>query len=215
MESYFTLSGRSSGEIVEKKSRFIATVTPVQTEGEALLFIEEIKKKYWDARHNCYAFIIGRRKELVRFSDDGEPQGTAGKPILEVLSGAGLSFTAAVVTRYFGGTLLGTGGLIRAYTQAVQAALENTSVIRMCYGSALTIRMEYADVGKIQYWLGTEKIPILQSRYAEKAEMDIMVPFEDTDIIIKGIIDTVQARAAVTVTGERYFEDGHSASAYL
>ncbi len=204
MEPYFTISESGSGEITEKKSRFIATVIPVQAEEEALRFIEETKKKYWDARHNCYAFIIGRRSEMMRFSDDGEPQGTAGKPILEVLRGTGLTFIAAVVTRYFGGTLLGTGGLIRAYTQAVQAAIGNTAVIQMRYCCGLTVRMEYADVGKIQYLLGKENIPQLQSRYLEKAEMDIMVPREDTDAVIKAITEAVQARAVISVTGEQY-----------
>ncbi len=102
------------GELVEKKSRFIATVRPVSNEEEALAFIEEMRKQYWDARHNCFAYVIGERNELARFSDDGEPGGTAGKPMLDVLLGEGLHNTAVVVTRYFGGTLLGTGGLVRA-----------------------------------------------------------------------------------------------------
>ena len=119
-----TLEG-GEGEIVEKKSRFIATVRPVASEEEALAFIEEMKKKYWDARHNCSAFVIGRNQELMRFSDDGEPPGTAGKPMLDVLLGAGLHNTAVVVTRYFGGTLLGTGGLVRAYSGAVQEGLRH------------------------------------------------------------------------------------------
>ena len=102
------------GEIVEKKSRFLATVRPVETEEEASAFIEEMKKKYWDATHNCSAFVIGRRGEITRCSDDGEPSGTAGRPMLEVLLKEGICNTAVVVTRYFGGTLLGTGGLVRA-----------------------------------------------------------------------------------------------------
>ena len=104
---------RRRGEIVEKKSRFIATVKPVDSEEEASAFIAEMKKKYWDARHNCYAYVIGERKEFMRCSDDGEPQGTAGKPMLDVLLGEELYNIAVVVTRYFGGTLLGTGGLVR------------------------------------------------------------------------------------------------------
>ena len=118
-----------TGEIVEKKSRFIATIRPVNSEEEASAFIEEIKKKYWDARHNCSAFVVGRRGELTRCSDDGEPGGTAGRPMLEVLLGEGIRNVAVVVTRYFGGTLLGTGGLVRAYTQAVKEGLPSLPLV--------------------------------------------------------------------------------------
>ena len=104
-----------TAEITEKKSRFIATVRRTESEEEAVSFIEEMKKKYWDASHNCSAFVIGRRGQLTRCSDDGEPSGTAGRPMLEVLLGEGICDAAVVVTRYFGGTLLGTGGLVRAY----------------------------------------------------------------------------------------------------
>ncbi len=204
---YFEISERGTGEIIEKKSRFIATVAPVWSEEEALQFIEEIKKRFWDARHNCTAYIIGRKCELVRYSDDGEPQGTAGKPILEVLYGAGLTNVAAVVTRYFGGTLLGTGGLVRAYTQAVQEGIRNTPIIQMRYGSALNIQAEYADVGKIQYLLGQRKISILQSQYEEKVTMDIMIPFEDTDTIRKAVTEATAAKAVVEVTGEGFYKD--------
>ena len=127
------------GEIEEKKSRFIANVSPAGTEEEALAFIEAMKKKYWDARHNCYAYVLGERGELVRFSDDGEPSGTAGKPILEVLLGMEVRNLVVVVTRYFGGTLLGTGGLVRAYTQAAQAGMAASVIRTMRYGALLFI----------------------------------------------------------------------------
>ena len=116
--SYRVLLSGGEGEYVEKKSRFIATLRACESEEEAVRFIEEMKKKYWDARHNCSAFVIGSRAELTRCSDDGEPSGTAGRPMLEVLTGEGIRNAAVVVTRYFGGVLLGTGGLVRAYTQA-------------------------------------------------------------------------------------------------
>ena len=108
-EPYKVVIKGGTGEIEEKKSRFIASVMPVQTEEEALGYIESMRKQYWDARHNCYAYVIGEKAQLVRFSDDGEPSGTAGKPILEVLLGAEVRNVVVVVTRYFGGTLLGTG----------------------------------------------------------------------------------------------------------
>ena len=115
LKKYKTILTQAEAEIVEKKSRFIATVRPVKTEEEAKAFIEEMKKKYWNATHNVFAYQIGERNELQRFSDDGEPQGTAGMPVLSVLKGEDIKDTAIVVTRYFGGTLLGTGGLVRAY----------------------------------------------------------------------------------------------------
>ena len=108
-----------SGEIIEKKSRFIANVKSVETVEEAQAYIEEMRKKYWDARHNCSAFSVGTERVITRCSDDGEPGGTAGKPILEVISGSGIHNIVVVVTRYFGGTLLGTGGLVRAYSGAI------------------------------------------------------------------------------------------------
>ena len=120
---YRVLLAGGQGEIVEKKSRFIATVRSAATEQEAASFIEEMKKKYWDARHNCSAFVIGSRGEMTRCSDDGEPGGTAGRPMLEVLLAEEIRNVAVVVTRYFGGTLLGTGGLVRAYTMAVKEGL--------------------------------------------------------------------------------------------
>ena len=128
MQTYKILLKGGQGEIVEKKSRFIATIEPVSTEEEAAAFIELTKKKYWDARHNCTAMIIGRHGEITRCSDDGEPSGTAGRPMLEVLTGEGLHNIVVVVTRYFGGTLLGTGGLVRAYSQAVKEGLCNCEI---------------------------------------------------------------------------------------
>ena len=126
---YRTVYEGGEGEIVEKKSRFIAAVKPVSAEDEALAFIESVRKRHWNATHNCYAYVIGERSELARCSDDGEPNGTAGKPMLDVLQGEELRNTAVVVTRYFGGTLLGTGGLVRAYAQAVKAGLASSVII--------------------------------------------------------------------------------------
>ena len=126
LESYKTLLEGGTAEIVEKKSRFIATVRLVESEEEALTFIEEMKKKYWDARHNCYVYSVGMNREYTRCSDDGEPSGTAGRPMLDVLKGSGSTNILVTVTRWFGGTLLGTGGLVHAYKDCTKAALETT-----------------------------------------------------------------------------------------
>ena len=146
VEEYRVLLKEAQGEIEEKKSRFICVVRPVHSEQEAAAFIEEVKKKYWDARHNCSAFVLGNRQELTRCSDDGEPGGTAGRPMLEVLLGEGLCDVAAVVTRYFGGTLLGTGGLVRAYSGAVKEALAYAETGTMRYGMKLLIETDYNGV---------------------------------------------------------------------
>ncbi len=164
------------GEIVEKKSRFIATVRPVGSEEEATAFIAEMKKKYWDARHNCSAFVIGNNQELSRCSDDGEPSQTAGRPMLDVLLREEIHNVAVVVTRYFGGTLLGTGGLVRAYQKAVQEGLANSTVIDKQPGRKLTIQTDYNGLGKIQYILAQQNIVIMDTVYTDAVELSVMVP---------------------------------------
>lgn len=169
------------GEIEEKKSRFIANVSPAGTEEEALAFIEAMKKKYWDARHNCYAYVIGERAEVVRYSDDGEPGGTAGKPMLEVLLGSEIRNAAVVVTRYFGGTLLGTGGLVRAYTQAVQEGLKACTTGRRIAGVQLLVTTDYHTIGKVLHLLGQQGIVPQDAVYAEDVRLTLLVPEESVE----------------------------------
>ena len=167
---------QGSGEIVEKKSRFIAHVYPIAEEQDALDHIEKIKKEYWDARHNCYAYVLGKRQELQRFSDDGEPSGTAGKPILEVLLGQEIHNTLVVVTRYFGGTLLGTGGLVRAYTAATREGLEHSLITEQREGTKIVIHTNYTELGKLQYLLGEMEIPVLDTVYTDAVKLYALVP---------------------------------------
>ena len=164
------------GEITEKKSRFIATVRPVESEGEAAAFIAEMKKKYWDARHNCSAFAIGPNQELTRCSDDGEPAQTAGRPMLDVLLREGIHNAAVVVTRYFGGVLLGTGGLVRAYQKAVQEGLLHSVIIDKQRGRKLTVETDYTGLGKIQYTLAQQQIAVMGIGYTDTVQIDAMVP---------------------------------------
>ena len=165
-----------TGEIVEKKSRFIATVRRIEREEEALSFVAEMKKKYWDARHNCYAFVAGDNHQLARCSDDGEPAGTAGRPILDVLLGEDVHNAAVVVTRYFGGTLLGTGGLVRAYQGAAREGLKNSLVVTRRQGRLLTIETDYSGLGKVQYLLAKEEVHTMDSLYGEQVAIKAMVP---------------------------------------
>lgn len=185
------------GEITEKKSRFIATVRPIETEEEAIEFIAKMKKKYWDARHNCYAYVAGKNQELQRCSDDGEPNGTAGRPMLDVLLREEIHDAVVVVTRYFGGTLLGTGGLVRAYQKATQEGLANSVVIEKQQGELLKVQASYQEVGKLQYVLGQNGIPIIDSVYAQDVELHGVIPKEQTAKIEKELLEATNGKARI------------------
>ena len=205
LEKYKTVYEGGEGEIIEKKSRFIATVRPVNTEEEALAFIEEMKKKYWDARHNCYVYSIGMNREFTRCSDDGEPSGTAGRPMLDVILGEDIYNVAVVVTRYFGGVLLGTGGLVRAYSKAVQEGLAASKVILKQKGIALKITTDYTGLGKIQYIAGERNIPVLDSEYTDKVVMKLLVPVQDVGSVQKAITEGTNGRAGIEKDQELYY----------
>lgn len=183
------------GEITEKKSRFIATVRPVESEDEAVSFINETKKKYWDARHNCSAFVIGKRQELTRCSDDGEPAGTAGRPMLDVLLKENIHNAAVVVTRYFGGVLLGTGGLVRAYQQATKAGLSASEIIEKKEGAVLFIRTDYTGIGRLQYLFAQEKITVMDTAYEADVLVKAVIPENDKKRIEKTIIEQTNGTA--------------------
>ena len=183
------------GEITEKKSRFIATVRPVESEDEAVSFINETKKKYWDARHNCSAFVIGKRQELTRCSDDGEPAGTAGRPMLDVLLKENIHNAAVVVTRYFGGVLLGTGGLVRAYLQATKAGLSASEIIEKKDGAVLFIRTDYTGIGRLQYLFAQEKITVMDTAYEADVLVKAVIPENDKKRIEKTIIEQTNGTA--------------------
>ena len=205
VQTYRILLEGAEGEIVEKKSRFIATIQKVDTEEEAIAFIESIKKKYWDARHNCSAFVIGSRAELTRCSDDGEPSGTAGRPMLEVLLGEEIRNIAVVVTRYFGGVLLGTGGLVRAYTQAVKEGLSNCTVGAMVYGYEVMLSTDYNGVGKILYLLGQYGVEPMESDYGEGVKIHIRVRSEIAEQLRKEFIEATSGKIGWEVLSELYF----------
>ena len=194
-EEYKTVYRGGEGEIVEKKSRFIATVRPVHSEEEVLAFIEEVKKKYWDARHNCFAYVIGVTNPTLRCSDDGEPQGTAGRPMLDVLLGEDVHNVAVVVTRYFGGILLGTGGLVRAYSRSVQLGLEASTIIEKTKGSRITIQTDYNGVGKLQYLLGQRGIPIVDSQYTDVVKLQLLVEAEKITELKEAVTEATSGKA--------------------
>ena len=205
LNKYKTVYIGGKDEIVEKKSRFIATVQPVHTEEEAISFIESVKKQYWDARHNCFAYVIGERSQIQRCSDDGEPSGTAGKPMLDVLLGEEVHDTVVVVTRYFGGTLLGTGGLVRAYQGATKAGLNASTIIEKCYGRKWNIATDYTGFGKIQYILGQREIPILDTSYTDKVEIIVLIPVEAEESVRCEVIEGTNGQADIEAGDACYF----------
>lgn len=186
-----------TGELEEKKSRFIAATLPISSQEEAMAFIEKTKKQYWDAKHNCYAYVLGDRHEIQRFSDDGEPGGTAGKPMLDVLLGEDIHNMAVVVTRYFGGTLLGTGGLVRAYSGAVKEALVNSVILEKQQGIQLLLQTTYSDLGKIQYLLLGNSIPILSEDYGTDVCFEVLVPLDMEKNITEQLIDGTNGRITI------------------
>ena len=206
LEPYQIIEQGGAGEIEEKKSRFIAHVAPVTTEEEALAFIDARKKEYWDARHNCYAYILGNQGEVMRFSDDGEPSGTAGKPILEGLVNSGIRNLVVVVTRYFGGTLLGTGGLVRAYTQATQAGIAASDIRTMYYGYKITVVTDYNGIGKIQYLLGQKGIPITESTYTEQVTIQLYLTYEQKDMVVREITEVTAGKAVIEISEPLYYK---------
>lgn len=201
---YRTVNGFGTAEITEKKSRFIANAANVTTEEEARCFIESIKKKYYDARHNCYAYIIGENSECQKFSDDGEPGGTAGRPMFDVLKGEELTNTVVVVTRYFGGILLGTGGLVRAYGKSAKEGIKAAGIAEMTLLREVRVKCGYPMSGKIQYEISSTGFILKDTIYTDKVEFIVMCAEDSTDGFIANITDKTGA-AAQCSRGDVFF----------
>lgn len=204
-ENYRILYEGGEGEIVEKRSRFIATIRPVESEDEAVSFIAEMKKKYWDATHNCSAFTVGENFEISRCSDDGEPAQTAGRPMLDVLLGEEIHNVCAVVTRYFGGTLLGTGGLVRAYSGAVQEGLKNCVILEKKLAEKLELKTDYSDLGKIQYILAEQGITVLGSEYSDTVVLTALAPLSEAQGLKKKLTEGTGGRCLIELLDKVYF----------
>ena len=205
LSEYKTVYTGGEAEIVEKKSRFIASVQPISTEDEALEFIEKIRKQHWSATHNCFAYTVGERFEIQRCSDDGEPSGTAGKPMLDVLLGEKIHNIVVVVTRYFGGTLLGTGGLVRAYSKATQEGISVSKIITKMHGYKLKITTDYTGLGKIQYILGQRGITVLEPVYTDKVVLEVLVPEDEERGLVDEIVEGTNGQALIEKGEECYF----------
>ncbi len=197
-EKYITVSNFATAEITEKKSRFIASVCPVKTEDEALSFLAEIRKKYSDARHNVYAYSV-RENNIARFSDDGEPAQTAGLPIMDLINKEGITDVCVVVTRYFGGILLGTGGLVRAYTKSAKEGLCCAVPVMMHSCREVGIECDYPLLGKIQARVLEKGYEISEPIYSDKVTLFLYVPIEDAESFSADIFDLSNGKAKITL----------------
>lgn len=207
INKYKTIYSGASGEIEVKKSKFIASISPANTEEEAISFIDEMEKKYYDARHNCTAYIISTSNKITRFNDDGEPSRTAGLPMLNILQGENLHNVVAVVTRYFGGTLLGTGGLIRAYSDAVKEGLKYCTIIEKQKAMKFSIEMDYTTLGKIQYLLSEEQIPILDTIYTDVVKMIYVSPVDVNNSLQEKLMEVTNGNIEIAPQNELYYSE--------
>lgn len=205
MVFYLSATGETTHEIVIQRSRFICTLKRIDGFDDALSFVKSVKKKYSDATHNCYAFISNSAGTEQRFSDDGEPQGTAGQPMLEVLKKKGISMTAAVVTRYFGGVKLGAGGLVSAYTRAVAETVENAKIVKNVVGVSLEIKCGYEMYNALLQALKGKIFATLSTDFADNVKMTIAVPKEDADNIEQDITCALLGQVSVLKGATAYY----------
>ena len=204
VEEYTTVSQFGVDEFIEKRSRFISYCKPVKTQEEAEEFIAEIRSKHWDARHNVFAYVLSENN-IMRASDDGEPQGTAGVPVLDAIRKSGIVDVIVVVTRYFGGVLLGTGGLVRAYSQAVKEGLAHCRIGMKRPGCELEIQTDYNGIGKILYLLGQRGLEPTESIYTDTVTLHILIPAEDEEQMRKEITEATFGKAGIEKKWELFY----------
>ena len=203
MKSYKTVHHRSRFEFEDRKSVFIGEVLPVSNESEALAFIESVKKHYPDARHHVYAYVL-RDNAIMRFSDDGEPQGTAGMPVLDIIRKKGLTDIAIVVTRYFGGTLLGTGGLVHAYSASALGAIEEAEIITYDLYNEITVRVSYSDYQKLSLLFSEFEFRIEDTDFGADVEIIGRVLSNKVEIFLEKLTEITSGRAESEVLGEKF-----------
>lgn len=204
--SYLTVAGPALTEIEVKRSRFICRIERVDSEEAARAVVEEERRRYWDARHHCSAFVLGPTGDVHRSSDDGEPSGTAGAPMLEVLRGHGVSDVVAVVTRYFGGVLLGAGGLVRAYSDAVRAGLDAAGVRERRLLERYDVEVAHADAGKLEHGLRTHDVVVLGVEYGTAATLHVAVPAGDPDLLPRLLAELTGGEVRPSPAGTEWVE---------
>lgn len=203
---YLTLAGDGEAVLEVKRSKFLCTLRRVATEAEARAVVEELRRQHWDARHHCSAFVLGADAMVQRSSDDGEPAGTAGAPMLEVLRGAGVSDVVAVVTRWFGGVLLGAGGLVRAYSEAVQAGLAEVGTLERRLLQEWSLELDHAEAGRVESDLRTRGVPVLDTAY--EARVRLVLGVEDGDALAVTVAELTAGRGDLTRVGQRWVDLG-------
>ena len=204
--TYLTLARDAEAEIEVKRSRFRCTLSRVETEADARAVVERLRRQHWDARHHCSAFRVGAGMPVERSSDDGEPAGTAGAPMLEVLRGREVSDVVAVVTRWFGGTLLGAGGLVRAYGDAVRAALDLAGVVRRSLVREHLLELDHAEAGRVESELRARGITVLDAAYGGRVRLTLGVPPSEEDRLVAVLAELTAGAATTEVAGERWID---------
>lgn len=199
MEAFKTVFKEAENEITEKKSRFIAHIKPVQTEEEAMEYINGIKTKYWDARHNVYAYVLG--SNLQKYSDDGEPQGTGGMPTLQVIKNFDLQNVVIVITRYFGGVLLGASGLARAYGRCAKEGLLASQIVTKMYCKRVELSINYSQLGRVQSEVYNLGYILSDTVYEDDVKVNVLVPQEELDKFKKAINDVLSGQVNFSIKG--------------
>jgi uncharacterized YigZ family protein len=206
LQKYYTVKGYGENEIIIEKSRFICYVNRATTEEEAVQFIQDIKKKHWDATHNCSAYVIGEHDQIQKANDDGEPSGTAGVPMLEVLKKKGLKDTVVVVTRYFGGIKLGAGGLVRAYSKSVSEGLKAAGIVERRLTRVIHVNIDYTWLGKVENELRSSIYPIKTIHYLDNVEIEVFVEETDKQQFIDWMTELTNGRAEMSEGETTYRE---------
>lgn len=204
LPNYFTVKKQGEHEIIIQKSRFIAHISRAETEEEAQQFIQDIKKKHWNATHNCSAYLIGEHNQIQKANDDGEPSGTAGVPMLEVLKKRDLKDTVVVVTRYFGGIKLGAGGLIRAYGKSTTEGLNAVGIVERKLMTVMHIEADYSWLGKLENELRSSTYQLKEIHYSEQVELEVYVEHSEVEAFNEWIIDMTNGQATI-VEGEKLY----------
>lgn len=205
MNNYYTIADKAEASFTEKRSEFIGYIAPVTTNDEAVRFIESIREKHRKATHNVYAYIL-RNDNISRYSDDGEPQGTAGIPVFDVLRKRNLTDVCIVVTRYFGGILLGGGGLVRAYSHCASIACDSAEIMNMCHCTRINISVDYSVYGKISYIIPRYEVITVSSDFGDKINLELLVTDESRENLFKELVNISNGNITIEYK-EELFED--------